>query len=52
MLARRFTIVCLLVSVFGMMLSVLVAEDSRANHVRGTGFLSCDANGCGLPARR
>jgi hypothetical protein len=29
MLARRFTIVCLLMVLFGMMLSILVAETSR-----------------------
>lgn len=51
MLSRRFTIVCLLVASFGMALSMLVAEDSRANHVRPTVFLSCDASGCAIPAR-
>ena len=29
MLARRFTIVCLLMTLFGMFLAILVAEDSR-----------------------
>lgn len=29
MLARRFTIVCLLLALFGMLLSLLVAETSR-----------------------
>ena len=29
MLARRFTIVCLLVTIFGMSLAILVAEKSR-----------------------
>ncbi len=52
MLSRRFTIVCLLVATFGTALSILVAEDSRANNVRPTGFLSCDAGGCTIPARR
>lgn len=29
MLARRFTIVCLMLTVFGMLFSMLVAESSR-----------------------
>lgn len=29
MLARRFTIVCLLITIFGMSLAILVAEKSR-----------------------
>jgi hypothetical protein len=29
MLARRFTIVCLLLTLFGMMLSIVVAKTSR-----------------------
>ena len=32
MLARRFTIVCLVVMLFGMMLSSLVARTSRPTH--------------------
>jgi len=32
MLARRFTIVCLMLMVFGMLLSVLVAKASRLPH--------------------
>jgi hypothetical protein len=52
MLSRRFTIVCLLVATFGAALSILVAEDSRANHIRPTGFLSCDTSGCTIPTRR
>lgn len=52
MLARRFTIVCLLVAIFGMTLSVLVAENSRVTHAQGVGFLSCDIAGCAMPARR
>ena len=32
MLARRFTIVCLIVTLFGMMLAMLVAEASRRPH--------------------
>lgn len=38
MLARRFTIVCLLVAIFGMGLSMLVAEKSRP-HSR---MMGCD----------
>lgn len=29
MLARRFTIICLIMALFGMLLSILVAETSR-----------------------
>ena len=32
MLARRFTIVCLMLMVFGMLLSILVAKASRLPH--------------------
>jgi hypothetical protein len=32
MLARRFTIVCLLMMLFGMAFAILVAESSRAPH--------------------
>lgn len=32
MLARRFTIVCLLVTLFGMVFAILVAEASRSGH--------------------
>lgn len=32
MLARRFTIVCLLMSLFGMLFAVLVAEAGRPAH--------------------
>lgn len=42
MLARRFTIVCLLVAVFGMGLAVLVAENSRAGHAYALGYVSCN----------
>lgn len=31
MLARRFTIVCLLMSLFGMLFAILVAEASRSS---------------------
>ncbi|MBU0581970.1 MAG: hypothetical protein KKB66_05280 [Alphaproteobacteria bacterium] len=34
MLARRFTIVCLLTTLFGMFFAVLVAEVSRTQHPR------------------
>lgn len=52
MLARRFTIVCLLVAIFGMSLAVLVAEKSRPVRAQGAVFLVCDAAGCVPPARR
>ena len=32
MLARRFTIVCLLTALFGMFFSILVAQTSRSAH--------------------
>jgi uncharacterized membrane protein len=34
MLARRFTIVCLLMTVFGMGLAILVAQEGRTEHSR------------------
>ncbi len=40
MLVRRFTIVCLLVTLFGMAFAILVAEASRSGHryqTAGTG---------------
>lgn len=50
MLARRFTIVCLVVALFGMGLSMLVAEHSRMDTVR-TQSIGCGGIGglgCGL----
>lgn len=32
MLARRFTIVCLLMALFGMLFSILVAQTGRKGH--------------------
>ena len=48
MLARRFTIVCLLVAVFGMGLSILVAEKSRGGRAHGVVYQFCDTSltGC------
>lgn len=37
MLARRFTIICLLMTLFGMFFAGLVAEASRPAKARGTG---------------
>ena len=54
MLARRFTIVCLLIMVFGMGLSILVADRTMHSHARGTVFLACDTvsgAGCPMPRR-
>jgi hypothetical protein len=51
MLVRRFTIVCLIIALFGMALSVLVAEAHRTaatEHWRAT---NCTETGC-LPTRR
>ena len=43
MLARRFTIVCLLITLFGMGLSILVAEKSRFNgRAQGIVYQFCD----------
>ena len=39
MLARRFAIVCLLMSLFGMGFAILVAEASR--HTRGRSASAC-----------
>ncbi|MCP9233248.1 hypothetical protein NMG46_23895 [Mesorhizobium sp. LMG 17147] len=39
MLARRFTIVCLLMSLFGMLFAVLVAEAGRPAHAWDRHFL-------------
>lgn len=42
MLARRFTIVCLLMMLFGMAFAILVAETSRGSHRWD------DGRGCGV----
>jgi hypothetical protein len=39
MLARRFTIVCLLMALFGMVLSIVVAETSRKARSWGIGMV-------------
>lgn len=54
MLAHRFTIVCLLITVFGMGLSILVAEKSRGGHARGVVYQFCDTTfaGCATSLRR
>lgn len=50
MLARRFTIVCLLVTIFGMGLTILVAEKSSPRH--SGPFFACEhANCLALPRR-
>ena len=55
MLARRFTIVCLLVAIFGMSLSILVAESSRTGYAPREATLGCSltniARCAALPAR-
>jgi hypothetical protein len=47
MLARRFSIVCLLVMLFGMSMAVLVAEHSRSPraYAHGSLFTLCDTSG-------
>jgi hypothetical protein len=55
MLARRFTIVCLLVTIFGMSLAILVAEKDRSRVGVSGFFLACDITGgiaCRPPAHR
>ena len=54
MLARRFTIVCLLITLFGMGLSILVAEKSRAGREHGVVYQFCDTSfaGCATSMRR
>jgi len=43
MLARRFTILCLLITLFGMGLSILVAEKSRSGgRAQGVVYQFCD----------
>jgi hypothetical protein len=39
MLARRFTIVCLLTALFGILFAVLVAEASRSSRSRNGGVV-------------
>jgi hypothetical protein len=47
MLARRFTIVCLLMTLFGMAVAILVAEASRS----GSQYQTAGAGFC-LPDRK
>jgi hypothetical protein len=50
MLARRFTIICLLMSVFGMAFAILVAEAGRSHrHWDDAGL--CDSTCSDLPRR-
>ncbi|MGE0501416.1 MAG: hypothetical protein AB7I79_07080 [Rhizobiaceae bacterium] len=41
MLARRFTIVCLITTLFGMLFAVLVAESARTGDRREVGPIVC-----------
>ena len=41
MLARRFTIVCLLVTLFGMAFAILVADAGRMKRHQTAGAASC-----------
>lgn len=55
MLARRFTIVCLLVFVFGATLAVFVAENSRPGHAQTSSYTQCEELGrsaCFAPLHR
>lgn len=55
MLARRFTIVCLLIALFGMLLAALVSQDKRSSRAWQIGSVvtceSDDGNRC-APLRR
>ena len=42
MLARRFTIVCLLIAIFGMGLSILVADKTMRTARQGSFPFACD----------
>ena len=44
MLARRFIIVCLLMTLFGMTFAILVAEASRHARARSAGACILDTN--------
>lgn len=53
MLARRFTIVCLLMAVFGVLFSMLVAQTSRRAHSWELGtVVSCASNDVPACARQ
>lgn len=52
MLARRFTIVCLLMTIFGMGLAMVVAEASRTSPARTPGTLISCAQGLGIECPR
>ena len=55
MLARRFTIVCLLIALFGMSLAILVADKNRATRAAGAYPFVCDLTrtmDCPYAARR
>lgn len=54
MLARRFTIVCLLITIFGMSMAILVAENERSRAQAAGFFLACDVGGinCRMPVQR
>jgi hypothetical protein len=55
MLARRFTIVCLLMTLFGISFSILVAEASRPARSKGIAMAPCiieEGPTCKPPTRR
>ncbi|MBE7183676.1 MAG: hypothetical protein INR68_04630 [Methylobacterium mesophilicum] len=43
MLARRFTIVCLLTAIFGMALSMIVEQNARSRRHWIVGEVSCES---------
>ena len=51
MLARRFTIVCLLITIFGMSLAILVAEKSRPAGARAVHAMQCEPLACAVFGR-
>lgn len=53
MLARRFTIVCVLMALFGMLFSILVAQTSRNGHSRKNAtIISCSMGNATACARQ
>lgn len=54
MLARRFTLVCVMIALFGMALSSLVAQNSAPSYAQSGIFGACDFTSapCLLPLSR
>lgn len=52
MLARRLTIVCLLITIFGMSLAILVAEKSRSTGTAAGISIPCGPAACAATFHR